>query len=36
MGHLLKCAGQIAGGYFTDPGFKDVEGLARLGFPLAR
>src|SRR5580658_7078245 len=34
-GHLLECAGQITGGYFADPGFKDVPDLARLGFPLA-
>ena len=33
-GHLLECAGQITGGYFADPGVKDVAGLARLGFPL--
>jgi hypothetical protein len=33
-GHLLECAGQITGGYFADPGHKDVEGLARLGFPI--
>ncbi|MEH2478771.1 hypothetical protein V1282_002128 [Nitrobacteraceae bacterium AZCC 2146] len=33
-GHLLECAGQITGGYFADPGFKDVHGLARLGFPI--
>jgi Acyclic terpene utilisation family protein AtuA len=33
-GHLLECAGQITGGYFADPGFKDVEGLGRLGFPI--
>jgi hypothetical protein len=33
-GHLLECAGQITGGYFADPGFKDVPGLARLGFPV--
>lgn len=33
-GHLLECAGQITGGYFADPGFKDVANLARLGFPL--
>ncbi len=32
-GHLLECAGQITGGYFADPGFKDVPDLARLGFP---
>jgi hypothetical protein len=35
VGHLLECAGQITGGYFADPGLKDVAGLARLGFPLA-
>ena len=35
VGHLLECVGQITGGYFADPGFKDVPGLARLGFPLA-
>lgn len=34
-GHLLECAGQVTGGYFADPGKKDVEGLARLGFPFA-
>lgn len=33
-GHLLECAGQITGGYFADPGFKDVAGLGRLGFPI--
>jgi acyclic terpene utilization AtuA family protein len=35
VGHLLECAGQITGGYFADPGYKDVPGLARLGFPIA-
>lgn len=35
IGHLLECAGQLTGGYFADPGVKDVPGLARLGFPLA-
>jgi len=33
-GHLLECAGQITGGYFVDPTFKDVPHLARLGFPI--
>jgi hypothetical protein len=33
-GHLLECAGQITGGYFADPGHKDITGLARLGFPI--
>ena len=35
VGHLLECAGQVSGGYFADPGFKEVDDLARLGFPLA-
>lgn len=35
VGHLLECAGQVTGGYFADPGYKDVPNLARLGFPLA-
>ncbi|AZF27770.1 acyclic terpene utilization AtuA family protein [Pseudomonas sp. R2-60-08W] len=35
VGHLLECAGQVSGGYFADPGLKDVDDLARLGFPLA-
>ena len=34
VGHLLECAGQVTGGYFADPGIKDVAGLARLGFPI--
>ncbi|WP_298252456.1 acyclic terpene utilization AtuA family protein [Bradyrhizobium sp.] len=33
-GHLLECAGQVTGGYFADPSYKDVAGLARLGFPI--
>ena len=35
VGHLLECAAQVTGGYFADPGYKDVSDLARLGFPLA-
>ena len=35
IGHLLECAGQVTGGYFADPGHRDVPDLARLGFPLA-
>jgi Acyclic terpene utilisation family protein AtuA len=34
VGHLLECAGQVTGGYFADPGVKDVPGLSRLGLPL--
>ena len=35
VGHLLECAGQLTGGYFADPGRKDVENMAWLGFPFA-
>ena len=35
VGHLLECAGQVTGGYFADPGYKDVPGLNELGFPFA-
>ncbi len=35
VGHLLECAGQVTGGYFADPGYRDVPDLPRLGFPLA-
>ena len=35
LGHLLECGGQVTGGYFADPGYKDVANLARLGFPIA-
>ncbi|SAL45859.1 ABC transporter substrate-binding protein [Caballeronia cordobensis] len=34
VGHLLECAGQVTGGYFADPGRKNVDDLARLGFPI--
>jgi len=34
-GHLLECSGSVTGGCFAWPGKKEVEGLARLGFPLA-
>ncbi|KPI32848.1 protein of unknown function DUF1446 [Actinobacteria bacterium OV320] len=35
VGHLLECGAQVTGGYFADPGYKDVPGLADLGFPMA-
>ena len=35
IGHLLECAGQLTGGYFAEPGRKEVPDLARLGFPFA-
>lgn len=33
-GHLLECGGQVTGGYFCDPGFKEVPDMADLGFPI--
>jgi hypothetical protein len=33
--HLLECGGQLTGGYFADPGYKDVPELDKLGFPIA-
>jgi hypothetical protein len=35
VGHLLECAGQVSGGCFADPPYKEVPDLYRLGFPLA-
>jgi hypothetical protein len=34
-GHLLECSTQVSGGYFADPGFKDVPDLGRIGYPIA-
>lgn len=33
-GHLLECGAQVCGGYYADPGVKDVPGLAHVGFPI--
>jgi hypothetical protein len=35
VGHLLECAAQVTGGYFADPGYKDVPNLADVGYPIA-
>lgn len=35
VGHLLECSAQISGGYFADPGVKDVPDVAYVGYPLA-
>ena len=35
IGHLLECAGQLTGGYFADPGRKDILDMAHLGHPFA-
>jgi hypothetical protein len=34
-GHLLECGAQVTGGYFYDPGFKDIPDPANIGFPIA-
>jgi hypothetical protein len=34
-GHLLECGAQVTGGYYADPGVKDVPDLARVGYPIA-
>ena len=34
-GHLLECGTQVSGGYYADPGVKDIPGMANLGFPIA-
>lgn len=36
VGHLLECGAQVTGGYFADPGYKDVSGLADIGYPIAQ
>jgi len=36
IGHLLECGAQATGGYFSDPGFKDVPRPWDLGFPIAQ
>ncbi|MCD8504951.1 MAG: DUF1446 domain-containing protein [Burkholderiaceae bacterium] len=35
IGHLLECGAQVTGGYFADPGFKDVPEPWNFGFPIA-
>lgn len=35
IGHLLECGMQVTGGYFADPGIKDVPDLANCGYPIA-
>ena len=34
-GHLLECGAQVTGGYFADPGMKDVPDIANVGYPIA-
>ena len=35
VGHLMECGMQITGGYYADPGTKDVPDLAQCGYPIA-
>ncbi|MGO5065261.1 DUF1446 domain-containing protein [Clostridium sporogenes] len=35
VGHMLECGAQVTGGYFAEPGYKEVTGLWNLGFPIA-
>lgn len=35
IGHILECGAQATGGYFADPGFKDVPEPWNFGFPIA-
>jgi hypothetical protein len=35
VGHLLECGAQVSGGFFADPGYKDVPEPANIGFPIA-
>ncbi len=34
LGHLMECGAQVTGGYFADPGFKDVLRPWDLAFPI--
>jgi hypothetical protein len=34
-GHLLECGAQVSGGYYADPGVKDIPDLAHVGYPIA-
>lgn len=35
IGHLMECGTQVTGGYFADPGYKDVPDLYNVGNPIA-
>lgn len=34
IGHLMECASQASGGYFCDPGYKNVPDIEHLGNPI--
>ncbi len=33
-GHLLECGAQATGGYFAEPGLKEVPGIDAIGYPI--
>ena len=35
VGHLMECCAQLTGGYYADPGYKDIPNLHLLGHPIA-
>ncbi|UCI31977.1 acyclic terpene utilization AtuA family protein [Mesorhizobium sp. B4-1-4] len=35
-GHLLECGPQVSGGYFADPGCKDVPTMDAIGYPVVK
>jgi len=35
VGHLIECGCQVTGGFFSDPGYKVVADLAKIGYPIA-
>jgi hypothetical protein len=35
IGHLMECGAQVTGGYFVDPGYKDVPEPWNLALPIA-
>jgi hypothetical protein len=35
VGHLLECGPQVTGGYYAEPGLKDVPSPATIGSPIA-